>query len=79
MRQRIAPIQFVDGTDAMGSQQTGNAGGNDELGLPPIRQPAQGGEIQMIVVIVAEEHEYRCGEDRPTARPAAGGGADRSR
>ena len=61
-RQRIAPIEFVHGADAVGPQQTGYAERNDELGLAAIRQPAQGGEIQMIVVVVAEEHDIDAGK-----------------
>ncbi len=61
-RQRIAPIEFVHGTDAVGPQQTGHAKRNDELGLAARAEPAQGGEIQMIVVIVAEEHDIDAGK-----------------
>src|SRR2546422_8869726 len=63
--QRFAPIQFVDGADAPGSQQPGYPGRNDELGFSKIRQPAQGGKIQMIVVIVAEEHGIDAGKILP--------------
>ena len=38
---------------------------NDELGLPALRQPAQGGKIQMVVVIVAEEHRVDPGKILP--------------
>ena len=76
-RQRIAPIQFVDGTDALGPQQTGDAERDDELGLPASRQPAQSGEIQMIVVIVAEEHNIDAGKILPPhARLAAAARTD---
>ena len=40
-------------------------GRNDELGLSAIRQPAQRGQIQMIVVIVAEEHGIDAGKILP--------------
>ena len=71
--QGIAPIQFVDGTDSLGAQQPGYAEWNDELALPAIRQPPQGGKIQMVVVIVAEEHGIDAGKIFPshTRRPAA--------
>ena len=38
---------------------------NNELGLSALRQPAQGGKIQMIVVIVAEEHGVDAGKILP--------------
>ena len=63
--QRFAPIQFVDGADSPGSQQPGYPGRNDELRLPTIRQPAQGGKIQVIVVIVAEEYGIDAGKILP--------------
>jgi hypothetical protein len=67
--QRFAPIQFVDGADPLGLQPSGYPGRNDELRLATIRQPAQGGKIQVIVVIVAEEYGVD-GADLLTARPA---------
>ena len=70
--QGIAPIQFADGTDSLGAQQPGYAERNNELGLPAIRQPSQSGKIQMIVVIVAEEHNIDAGKVLPShARLAA--------
>ena len=54
--QRFAPIQLVDRAYTLGSQPSGHAGRNDELRLATIRQPAQSGQIQVIVVIVAEEY-----------------------
>src|SRR5438105_6514668 len=54
--QRFAPIQFIDRTDAPGLEQSGESGRNDELAWSTISQPSQSDEIQMIVMIVADEH-----------------------
>ena len=77
-RQRFAPIQFVDGADPLGSQQPGDSGRNNKLRLSAIRQPAQGSQIQMIVVIVAEEHGIDAGKILPPhARLPAAARTDR--
>src|ERR1700756_2068712 len=55
--QRFAPIQFMGGADAMGLKQPPHPGRNNELGISALRQPAQGRDIQVIVVIVAEKHD----------------------
>ena len=71
--QRFAPIQLVDRAYTLGSQPSGYAGRNDELRLATIRQPAQSGQIQVIVVIVAEEYGIDAGKILPphTRLPAA--------
>ena len=64
-RQRFAPIQLMNRTDAAGSEQAGDSGRNDELALSTIGQPAQSEEIQMIVVIVADKHYIDTGKILP--------------
>ena len=69
----IAPVQLVDGTDVLGPQQPAYSGWNHELRLPTIGQPLQGGEIQVIVVVMAEKHNIDTGKIVPehTRIPAA--------
>ena len=55
----------MDRADAVGSQQLADSDGNDELRLFSVRQPAQRGQIQMIVVIVAEQHDIDAGKILP--------------
>ena len=71
-------VKFVDGADLPGSQQLAYPGRNDELSLSTVRQPAQGGQIQMIVVIVAEEYGIDPGKILPPhARLPAAARTDR--
>jgi len=49
----------------LGSQQARYPGRNDELGLSTLGQTPQRGQIQMIVVIVAEEHGIDAGQIFP--------------
>ena len=44
----------MDGADALRSQQPAYSGRYHELRLSAIRQPAQCGKVQMIVMIVAD-------------------------
>ena len=50
------PIQFVDRSDALRSEQAGESYRNNELTGSTISQLSQGEQIQMIVVIVGEKH-----------------------
>jgi len=54
---RMAPVQFLDRADVLRSQQGCDSGRDDELGRSTIRQPAQAVKIQMVVVIVTNEHD----------------------
>src|SRR5437763_1787790 len=63
--QRFAPIQFINGTDVPGSKDAGNAERNNELTCSTGGQPFQGGEVQVIVVIMAEEHYINTREILP--------------
>ena len=75
--QRCAPIQFVNGTDVVGPQQSGDARWNDELLMSKIRQPPQSSKIQMIVVVVAEQHDIDTGKIvQPHPRGPAAPGTD---
>ena len=51
------------GLDAVGPQQTGYAERDDELGLGPDLRGDEGvAQVEMIVVVVAEEHEIDAGK-----------------
>jgi hypothetical protein len=54
---RFAPIEFVGRTSFSGFQVPADAEGSDELRLPPSSEPPQGGQIQVIVVIVAQQND----------------------
>lgn len=76
-REGIAPIEFVDGSDVPGAQQTGYAERNDESGLRALGEQPESGEIEMIVMIMAQEHEIDPGKIVEThARGAAAARTD---
>src|ERR1700761_3287625 len=52
----IAPIELVGRGEILGTEQARDAQGSDENGLAAAGEPAERGEIQVIIVIVAEEH-----------------------
>jgi hypothetical protein len=72
-RPRFAPIEFVDRADVLRSQQPGYSGRNNELRLSASGEPAQAGKVEMIVMIVTEEHGIDAGQVLPphARHPAA--------
>src|SRR5580658_4656625 len=64
-RQRFAPIHFVDGTYILRAKQPGDASRNNKCGISASRQPAQGGQIQVVIMIVTDEHGVDAGQMLP--------------
>ena len=62
----FAPVEFTHRTDALCAKQAGYTRGNDEAGLPALRQSPETGKVQMVIVIVAEEHDIDAGEILPS-------------
>lgn len=54
---RFAPIELISRPYLFGPEQSGYAYGNNECDASPPRQPAQGRKVQMIVVVVADQHD----------------------
>ena len=54
---RFAPIEFLDRTNLPSLQVSAHAERSNELRLPASGEPAQGRQIQVIVVIVAQQND----------------------
>ncbi len=55
-RQRFAPVEFMNRPDILGAQQPSEAGWNDVPRSTASCQTPQGGQVQMVIVVVAEEY-----------------------
>ena len=52
----VTPIQLVSRSDILRAKQPSHANRNNEYGVSTRRQPAQRGEIEVIIVIVADQY-----------------------
>jgi hypothetical protein len=72
-RPHVTPIEFVRGCYPFGPKQPSYAQRNDEHGVSTAREPAQHRQIQVVIVIVADEHDINAREivpAHPRASPA---------
>src|SRR5579863_427643 len=53
---RLAPIQFVRRSNTLGAKQRGAASRNDECRFFASRQTAQCRQVQVVIVIVGDQH-----------------------
>lgn len=56
-RRALPPIEFADGAYLLRGKQFRHAQRNDECGTPACCQTTQGGQVEMIVMVVTDQHD----------------------